>query len=393
MGDFFGVDADGLAPLSAPDLASGGPIGSESWLRGLQVGSGLPADINLFGGATPRPNHCLNVHGGGHRVRGNFIGADRIGLAGSGCTIGLRVHQENVDPQPIDVGGVLPGEGNVFGAHLQAAIEIGPGARGRLVRIRGNPFGLGVDGSTPVPDETRGDCAPRAAIHRGFPAPGSAQIGGLLAGEGNVFGPNGRDRPRCPNPGTAPPPCIQTATVGENMGVWQVQGNRYRDLPGIAIDLRFDDSTQPQRLANDAGDADSLAVVTPFLDRMQNYPVISACSIAGNQVNLTHRVDSAPTNRLYPLSIEFLRDDGRGNLMPIGTDTHSEAQAQTSKSISFTLPNGIALAASDVVIATATTTPTGAPGNVVLRASYGAAQRRAASRWPVARSLRTPACR
>lgn len=370
MGNFFGFDADGVTPLPAPNLAGSQYIRSESLLRGLHIGSGLPADINLFGGANPRPNSCLFVHGGGHRLRGNFIGVDRTGLAGSGCNFGIRVQQENVNPQPIDIGGVLPGEGNVIGNNPRGAIEIGPAMRDRLVRIRGNHIGVGVDSATPVPNLnlTTNDCGPFAAIRSGFPVPGSAQIGGTSPGEGNVFGPNGNRRARCPAPGVAPPPYMQTPAVGEGMGVWQVQGNRYLGLEGMAIDLKQDNdsgTSQPQRMVNDAGDADSLAVVAPFLNRLQNFPTISAFGLAGNQVNLTYRVDSAPANSLYPLNIEFLRDDGRGNLTPIGTDTYTAAQAQTDKSISFTLPAGITLGASDIVVATATTTPDGTPGENV----------------------------
>lgn len=370
LGNFFGYDADGVTPLSAPNLAGSWYVRSESLLRGLNVGSGVPADINLFGGANPRPNYCLYIHGGGHRVRGNFIGVDRTGLAGSGCTFGLRVQQENVNPQPIDVGGVLPGEGNVIGNHPRGAIEIAPGARDRLVRIRGNLIGVGVDGATPLPNLnlTTNDCAPFAAIRSGFNVPGSAQIGGLLPGEGNLFGFNGNDRARCPAPLAAPPPYMQTPAVGEGMGVWQVQGNRYVGMQGMAIDLRQDNdsgTSQPQRLVNDVGDADALAVVAPFLNRLQNFPAISAFNVSGTQVNLTYRVDSAPANSFYPLTIEFLRDDGRGNLTPIGSDTYTAAQAQGDKSISFTLPAGVTLGGSDIVVATATTTPDGTAGENV----------------------------
>lgn len=358
-GNFVGYDADGVTPLSA-SFGVGNYIRTSNQVRGVRIGSGNPADINLFGAGAQKPNFCLNILGE-NRVQGNFIGTDRSGITGSGCLNGLQVsHQASPNFGPLDIGGAAPGQGNVIARHVNTAIDIIPGERNVLVRIRGNHIGIGVDGVTPAPNLNLANsvCTAFAAIRGGSSLPGSAQIGGLLPGEGNLFGPNGIHRPRCPLPGVQPPPYAQTVAAGEGLGVWAVQGNRYVGLQGMAVDLVPSNvPADPQRLPNDADDADPLGA-----NRRQNFPVISAFATAGDQVNLTYRVDSTTANSLYPLSIEFLKDDGRGNLTPIGTDVYTAAEAQTDKAISFTLPAGVTLGANDVVVATATTTPVANPG-------------------------------
>jgi CSLREA domain-containing protein len=361
-GNFFGIDADGTTGLDSPSLAGSSYVRTSNLIRGVRIGSGDPADSNLFGAGAQKPNFCLNILGE-NRVQGNFIGTDRSGISGSGCQNGLQVsHQASPNKGPLDIGGAAPGEGNVIANHVGHAIDIIPAERDVLVRIRGNTIGIGVDGLTPAPNVnfSSSTCAPFAAIRGGFAQPGSAQIGGLAPGEGNLFGPNGIHRARCPAPFAAPAPYMQTVSAGEGMGVWQVQGNRYVNMQGMAIDLvQTNDSnnSQPQRLPNDADDADPLGA-----NRRQNFPTISAFGLVGDQVNLTYRVDSTPANSRYPLSIEFLKDDGQGNLTPIGHDTYTAAEAQTDKAIGFTLPAGVTLGSSDIVIATATTTGDNTPG-------------------------------
>ncbi len=358
-GNFVGFDADGVTALNAPGIGGGSYVRTSNLVRGVRIGSGLPADINLFGAGAQKPNVCLNILGE-NRVQGNFIGADRSGITGSGCQVGLQVsHQASPNTSPLDIGGAAPGQGNVIANHVLNAIDIIPAERNVLVRIRGNHIGIGVDGLTPAPNinPQNSVCTPFAAVRGGFSLPGSVQVGGPLPGEGNLFGPNGINRARCPAPQVEPPPYAQTVAAGEGMGVWAVQGNRYVDLQGMAVDLVANGYNQPQRLPNDAGDVDPLGA-----NRGQNFPVISAFATAGDQINLTYRVDSTTANSFYPLSIEFLKDDGRGNLTPIGTDVYTAAEAQTDKAISFTLPAGVTLGANDVVVATATTTPVASPG-------------------------------
>jgi CSLREA domain-containing protein len=361
-GNFFGVDADGVTGLDSPSLGGTAYVRSSNLIRGVRVGSGDPADINLFGAGAQKPNFCLIILGE-NRVQGNFIGTDRSGIGGSGCLNGLQVsHQASPNKGPLDIGGAAPGQGNVIANHILNAIDVIPAERDVLVRIRGNKIGIGVDGLTSAPNFNANSsvCTPFAAIRGGLAQPGSAQVGGLAPGEGNLFGPNGRNRGRCPAPFVAPAPYMQTVASGEGMGVWQVQGNRYLGVEGMAVDLVQTNDTNnslPQRLPNDPDDADPLGA-----NRRQNFPTISAFGLAGDQVNLTYRVDSTPANSRYPLSIEFLKDDGQGNLTPIGHDTYTAAEAQTDKAIGFALPAGISLGASDIVIATATTTGDSTPG-------------------------------
>jgi hypothetical protein len=157
-------------------------------------------------------------------------------------------------------------------------------------------------------------------------------VGGLLAGEGNLIAFNGR----------------QGVSTRGTRG--QVVGNRIFTNGQLGISNRAaDNGSASSRRANDVGDSDTGSNIG------QNFPVISAFSVATNLVNLSYRVDSATANSSYPLRIEFFKADGDEGRTLLFVDSYLLAEAQTTKSLSNqALPIGVSLTTDEVIVATAT---------------------------------------
>jgi hypothetical protein len=74
--------------------------------------------------------------------------------------------------------------------------------------------------------------------------------------------------------------------------------NRFRDHPGLGIDLGAD-GVSP----NDPGDADAGP------NRTQNHPVIEFANLVAGEVQVTHRTDAQALFSAYPLTIDFFLAD------------------------------------------------------------------------------------
>lgn len=85
---------------------------------------------------------------------------------------------------------------------------------------------------------------------------------------------------------------------------------------------------------NDAGDPDTGA------NNRQNSPHIVAASVAGNQLSITYRVDTATSNAAYPLRIDFYENIQGGSGALLGQDSYPAASAQLPRTIALTLPSG-----------------------------------------------------
>jgi CSLREA domain-containing protein len=345
MGNFFGLEADGTTPIANPPGILLSDSTSNGNIDGVRFGSANPADMNVIGsGETGRAQECLRLSGSNHVVHGNLIGTDRSGLVARGCNSGILM----VGPRGIEIGGPDPGQRNVISGHVSRAIGYQSGSNTlRGARIRGNLFGVGVDGVTPLPNITTGAFAVVPLIS-GDTAPGTLQIGGVLPGEGNLFAYTGFGRPATPSI----PPFV-SAPITRNGSRWELLGNRYLENQGIAVDLPGDATV---RQPNDAGDGDG-----DDINPRQNFPVISAVAFpAAGQVQISYRVDAAfadppaPGQSRYPLTIEFYKAAlGAGSDL-IGRDSYIGSNAQQDQTVTLTLPPGVTLAADDVIVATAT---------------------------------------
>jgi len=131
----------------------------------------------------------------------------------------------------------------------------------------------------------------------------------------------------------------------------------FHDNGGPGIDLRRDGVTP-----NDPGDADDGP------NRLQNFPEIENAEYdaASDQVTVTYRVDSAPSNSAYPLAIEIFKAKGGEGAAFIGEDEYSDGSSGGANdyagcgsppctvTIQFTPPSGVNLSRSDAIVATAT---------------------------------------
>jgi len=131
----------------------------------------------------------------------------------------------------------------------------------------------------------------------------------------------------------------------------------FHDNGGPGIDLRRDGVTP-----NDPGDADDGP------NRLQNFPEIENAEYdaASDQVTVTYRVDSAPSNSAYPLAIEIFKAKGGEGATFIGEDEYSDGSSGGANdyagcgsppctvTIQFTPPSGVNLSRSDAIVATAT---------------------------------------
>lgn len=345
MGNFFGLEADGTTPIANPPGILLSDSTSSGNIDGVRIGSADPADMNVIGsGETGRAQECLRLSGTNHVVQGNLIGTDRSGLVARGCNTGILL----VGPRGIEIGGPDPGQRNVISGHVSRAIGYQSGSNTvRGARIRGNLFGVGVDGVTPLPNITTGQFAVVPLIS-GDTGASTLQIGGVLPGEGNLFAYTGFGRPATPSI----PPFV-SAPITRNGSRWELLGNRYLENQGIAVDLPGDFTVhQP----NDTGDGDG-----DDINPRQNFPVISAVTFpAAGQVQITYRVDSAfadppaPGQSRYPLTIEFYQAALGAGAALLGRDSYIGSGAQQDKTVTLTLPPGVALSANDVIVATAT---------------------------------------
>ena len=105
-------------------------------------------------------------------------------------------------------------------------------------------------------------------------------------------------------------------------------------------------------LPNDANDADFL---------QQNTPEIISFNNIGDQVSLTYGVDSTTSNSNFPLLVQFFKSENRNPKTLLFTDSYTAADAQQAKSINFTLPAGVSLTSTDVIVAIANGNDFGGP--------------------------------
>jgi hypothetical protein len=168
-GNLVGLSADGTTAL-APFVSyrHGFRVSGDS---GLFVGGPDPRHRNVFAN-----EYVQVVASGGARVQGNFFGTDKTGLAAAGTNfLGLYAYTNTSSINGFVVGGLNPGEGNVFGgsAEYGATIE-------NAVTFQGNYVGVGADGATAVPNAV-GGVAVRGA---------GGVVGGTTAAAANVIGRN-----------------------------------------------------------------------------------------------------------------------------------------------------------------------------------------------------------
>ncbi len=165
QGNWIGIDAAGAAAGNA------GGVSVEA--SGVLIGGSTPAMRNLI--ARNGVNGLeLQASATGTIVRGNWFGLapDGVSARGNG-NHGIRSRAGS----SATIGGTVAGQGNLFAASTIDGVAL----EGTGGTIQGNSFGLGADGSTPVP----------IGRHGVYIMSGAWIVGGNGPGEANVVAGNG----------------------------------------------------------------------------------------------------------------------------------------------------------------------------------------------------------
>ncbi len=287
------VIASGVPAVSAWGVSLGG--GTSNKVKGNYMGTdatglvALPLEIGIYATAETSDVFSNNVivstldgirlaWDGATRttdtdIQGNFIGTDKTGNKllkfGGGSGIGFLTARNNL------AGGAAAGQGNVIGGY-----DYGVYALDSFNTILGNRIGIGASGAI-LPNVLAGVAA--------FAAGGNTVVGGDAVGEQNYIAYNGRG---VPPPAKAPGVWVQ-AGVGN-----VVRGNSIFMNTGKGIEFFGSPSALPY--PNDVGDGDSGPP-----NQLQNWPIITGTSIAGNDIHIQGKLNSKP-NTLY--AIDFYAD-------------------------------------------------------------------------------------
>ncbi len=241
-------------------------------------------------------------------VQGNFIGTNAASTAalpnGTGVTIStgdLQVTSDNL------IGGPTPGARNVISGNSLYGVFI----TGNRNTIQGNFIGVGVDGSTPLPNGTGGI----------FSGPGFQSdtgngnvIGGTIPGAGNVIAYNG------------------VADKAHAFGVKiysgtgnAILGNSIFGNYGLGINLGVGYGPIP----NDSGDTNTGA------NNLQNFPVLASVSNAGGNTTIAGTLNSV-ANTTY--RIEFFAGSGYGDGQTFVGSTDVTTDGKGDASFNYIVP-------------------------------------------------------
>jgi hypothetical protein len=382
-GNYIGLDPTGNR--------NGNNTGVAAWVPGYRIGGTTAAERNVISGNT----QALDLYTSG-TVEGNYIGTDPTGTRaiGNGRAIYLTAIDNHPNPFPATIGGLAPGAGNLISGNYHNGIVIDQaaarnGGPGSTAVIQGNWIGVDSTGSTALRNMGHGifvnaynvlvggtaagarnvisgnrgdgiyalvgyrlpaasptiqgnyigtDSTGTKALGNGASGvdvyySGGATIGGLASGAGNRIAYNGKDgivvlglKNPDGSPGSFSSQVVRSNRISAN-NIW---GNH-----SLGIDLN-DDGVTP----NDPSDAD----IGP--NDLQNYPVITAVTVASGKTTVTGTLDSRP-NGTYRIEL-FSSVDPAPGLYGAGqsfigyTDVKTDANGHATFSVtmSFVVPAG-----------------------------------------------------
>ncbi|HRG15097.1 MAG TPA: hypothetical protein PLB00_03825 [Pseudomonadota bacterium] len=332
-GNAFGEALDGGASMVTWALV----IQSRSPVR---VGGLQAAARNLFCKAgAALVNH---TNSGKLRVYGNLFGVNAGGNSMSGCAAAEAIDGNfpYYDDDYIDFGSNDPNGRNIV---ARQGLDITPknmsfGIQSLApVVVRGNHFGLGADGVTPLALEYAYIASNVSALMFGGDQPGDGNI---------VVGPAGGSFA-----------AVDTGSI--NRGA--VFGNHFIGTQLKPWYLRYSAGDGPlMRRPNDAGDGDGSNGGRDA--GAQNHPEILAFSLQPDGLHIGYRVDSGVANTRYPLQVEFYSAITQAPRDRLGVDTYTAAEAQSIKQIVLPTPPG-GWPANAVVIASALASMPPAPSS------------------------------
>jgi hypothetical protein len=337
-GNWFGVTADG----SVPEFSGAGFIFRAPGAHAVVIGGPDPADRNVLAGSGTDVNGLPG--GGANEVRlfrtdqapefllqGNLFGLQPDGVSPLPFQNPFIVNPQSADAEIRILDNRFVRPPRTYGGFVGGALDVQTSAAmTQTGLIQGNVFGLGVDGS-------------RIGVERAhiFVSTGNSAhalrllVGGMGAGEGNTFAAG----TRFGGGGSAVSPVFVNGA-----SFIEFVGNTMLGNEGLGLDL----PPVSQRLLNDPGDAD-----TGF-NNLQNHPKVSAYSVSGSSFDVTYLVDSHPDHSTYPLRVDFYRALGDEGEILLDSDVYETVDAQQPKSVTLSIPPGVALSEDDVLVAIAT---------------------------------------
>lgn len=320
-GCYIGTTVDGSAADAGASAACLNAVGT------TRIGGADPAQRNLIANCG---NGAIVTGNGDTVIEGNLIGTDASGTRALGSANpangGIVVSAASTAQPRLRIGGADPASRNVISGHLGAGIALyGNGGFDAYAQfeIKGNFIGTDWSGTRAIPNGTEGfpQFGGGIVLYRIDANPSPAPIGGFGAGEANLIAFN-----------RGPGILSREGRAGEsfdNRGN-VIHHNHGRDRANVDI-------APAGRTPNDPGDADGEADENP----LQNWPGIESASLAGDQLTLIYRVDSATTASVYPLRIDFHENVQGGSGVLLGQDSYPAASAQQSRTITLTVPAGV----------------------------------------------------
>jgi Bacterial Ig-like domain (group 3) len=321
QGNYIGTTASGAAALG----------NSTTFGFGVLVANG--ASTNTIGGAVAGAGNVISANGGALSVQGgadtcadnviagNLIGTNAAGTGALGNTYGIGTIAYTSGTR---IGGTTAAERNVISANANDGIMLG-GSHGIGTLVQGNFIGTDITGTAPLGNI---GCGIRV-----LDSTGSAVIGGMAAGAGNVIANNTG---------------IGVSVYGSGVSkphAFAILGNSIHDNGGLGIDLGNDGVTP-----NGSGPTGP--------NNFQNYPVLTGVTSGAGWTSIigTFSSTASTTFRVEFFSSPACDASGNGEgrtylgFANIGTDGAGNA------SISMVLPTSVTLG--QRVTATATD-----PGN------------------------------
>ena len=257
QGNFIGLNASGTARVGWTGTGVLVNNGSAT-VGGTNPGEGnvIVADTGITFGGNLALAHSIGT------VQGNFIGTDAAGTTALNL-VGVGISVDHATGVLINCGNVI--SGNSIGILIQSSDD--SGASSDLTTVQGNFIGTAPDGVTSVGN---------SHIGVDILASSNNTIGGTNSGEGNVIAFNGETGVR----------------IGFDAGN-SVLGNSIFANGALGIDLIGGDDAGTGATLNDLGDADTGP------NNLQNFPVITGITIAGNvTIDGTFNSEASKTYRL-----------------------------------------------------------------------------------------------
>jgi CSLREA domain-containing protein len=253
QGNYIGTNAAGTAALFGA-----GPVNGIKFALSLgnTIGGSVPGAGNVI--VAPNIGISLGDQSNNTTIQGNFIGTNAAGSAALGVFVGVQL----TSVAGVNIGGSLPGEGNIISGGGLNGIDVRSG--NIQTAILGNKIGTDVTGTAGIPNQCGIAVAPALAN------PG-IHIGGSGAGEGNIIAFNGTHGVAIVD-GTGT--LVQRNSIFSNGGL----GIAFAGCGSVAFPT-----------PNDPGDADTGA------NNLQNYPVIASAQHVGSNAVVAGTLNSTPS--------------------------------------------------------------------------------------------------